>query len=198
MKLSDKSLTLIKWGIVFLISMLISFILLNKIYKSNHEKNLEKGNSPDVVFNFVEYDEKTNKYSKIGFEGIKLYEYLKEYMEENGNKKLFLPKDYEFEDDDLSLTEKYSIIEKTKEYELVEVYSENDDFDITTQYKVFNNGDIVPYYSFYNNYLDKTWVYMSTAVVGLILMFLINFLFLFALKQFKQRKELKKETQLKE
>ncbi len=198
MKLSDKWVTLIKWGIIIIISMLISLVILNKIYKSKHEKFLENGTLPDVVFNFAEYDENTQKYSKIGFEGPKLYQYLKEYLEDYGNKKLFLPKDYEFEDDELSIIEKYSIVEKTKEYQLFEVYSETEEFDITTQYKVFNNGDVVPYYSFYNNYLDKTWVYMSTAIVGLILTFLINFLFMFALKHFKQRKELRKEKEKKE
>ena len=88
---------------------------------------------------------------------------LKEYLETYGNKKLFLPKDYEFEDDELSLIEKYSIVEKTKEYQLIEIYSESSDWDITSKYKVFYDGKVILTYSFdkacfrFGSYYESTF-----------------------------------------
>ncbi len=189
MKFFIKYKNLFKLIVIFLISFLISVLFLNYNYKKNNEKFLENGDVPESVFNIVEYDGNKNEYKKISFEGKNLFENLKEYLENNGNKKLFLPKDYYYENDDI--IEKYSIVEKTKEYETVEIYNEIPDWAITFQYKVYYNGDVVPYYLFDNHFSQNTGIYMLASIIAVIVTLFINFLFIFALNHFKRLKELK-------
>jgi len=145
---------------VFIVSFIVSYNIFSEIYNNQHSKILEKGDKPEHFFIIVEYFEETKEYKEKWLYSENYKQELDKYLKENGNKRLFLPENYSKEEGsrgDVGYVKKnYSILEKTKEYELIEIYSEIPDDDITTRYKVYYDGKVVPTFSFFDKYMLTT------------------------------------------
>ncbi len=149
--------------IVFMITYLNIYEGFLDDYKKKQEKFLEKGDKPRYTFQIVEY--KNNKYNLINLEYDEVYQNLEKYLKENTNKYLFLSTDLYTENEN-GFIKKYSIVEKTKEYQLIEIYSESSDWDITSKYKVFYDGKVILTYSFDDYYKGKMGAYISVVLVS--------------------------------
>jgi len=165
------------------------------IYENEHSRNLEKGDEPEHFFIIVEYFEETKEYKEKWFNSENYKQELDKYLKENGNERLFLPKNYSKEEGSRGdvgyIKKKYSILEKTKEYETVELYSEISDDDITIRYKVFYNGKVIPVYSFFDKYMIKTGYYGFTFMISLVIFVFGRILNLYLFNNIEKKRKTK-------
>ena len=173
----DNKLRLYVSIILYSIIVLLLYIDSYNGYMKSFSTTFENKEIPKWSFTIVEFD-KLGNYSKlIEFKPENFYENLDKYVKENGVEKLILKDNYIY----FNRESNVSVIEKNKEYILINYYEQlTEDYNIY-KYKVYFNGKIVPVYFYMNYMFAKTGIYTVPAIVGLVITLIlkgiINFLF---------------------
>ncbi len=168
--------------IIFVIASIQPFIESKKDYMERFSTTFENKEIPKFGFTIVEFD-KLGNYSKlIDFKPENFYENLDKYVKENGVEKLILKDNYVY----FNRESNVSVIEKNKEYILINYYEQlTEDYNIY-KYKVYFNGKIVPVYFYMRHDFARFAMYVTPLTFGFLITLgislIINFLFKIIIK----------------
>ncbi len=168
--------------IIFVIASIQPFIESKKDYMERFSTTFENKEIPKFGFTIVEFD-KLGNYSKlIDFKPENFYENLDKYVKENGVEKLILKDNYVY----FNWESNVSVIEKNKEYILINYYEQlTEDYNIY-KYKVYFNGKIDPVYFYMRHDFARFAMYVTSLSFGFLITLgislIINFLFKIIIK----------------